>query len=111
APELLKFLDFVPIDLPLVPPEPAGDGSVRYRAPAPEFALRRFDITEGSALVPLTDAGPGIVLCTAGSAHLLDGSSEVRLDRGTAAWISATDTDIRARAADGPATLFCACVG
>lgn len=111
VPELLKVLDFEPIDLPLVLPEPAGDGSVRYRAPAPEFALRRFDITEGSALVPLTDAGPGIVLCTAGSAHLLDGSSEVRLDRGTAAWISATDTDIRARAADGPATLFCACVG
>ncbi|WP_280437874.1 mannose-6-phosphate isomerase, class I [Nocardia carnea] len=111
VPELLKVLDFEPIDLPLVLPEPAGDGSVRYRTPAPEFALRRFDITEGSALVPLTHAGPGIVLCTAGSAHLLDGVSEVRLDRGTAAWISATDTDIRARAADGPVTLFCACVG
>ena len=111
VPELLKVLDFEPIDLPLVLPEPAGDGSVRYRTPAPEFALRRFDITEGSALIPLTDAGPGIVLCTAGSAHLLDGISEVRLDRGTAAWISAADTDIRARAAGGPATLFCACVG
>ncbi|MBF6350818.1 MULTISPECIES: mannose-6-phosphate isomerase, class I [Nocardia] len=111
VPELLKVLDFEPIDLPLVLPEPAGDGSVRYRTPAPEFAMRRFDITEGSALVPLTDAGPGIVLCTAGSAHLLDGVSEVRLDRGTAAWISAADTDIRARAVDGPATLFCACVG
>lgn len=111
VPELLKVLDFEPIDLPLVLPEPAGDGSVRYRTPAPEFALRRFDIIEGSALVPLTDAGPGIVLCTAGSAQLLDGTSEVRLDRGTAAWISAVDKDIRARAVDGPATLFCACVG
>ncbi|MGI5216533.1 mannose-6-phosphate isomerase, class I [Nocardia sp. CA-290969] len=111
VPELLKVLDFEPIDLPVVLPEPAGDGSVRYRTPAPEFALRRFDITAGSALVPLTDAGPGIVLCTAGSARLRDGNSEVRLDRGTAAWISAADTDIRAQAADGPTTLFCACVG
>lgn len=111
VPELLKVLDFEPIDLPLVLPEPAGDGSVRYPTPAPEFALRRFDLTEGSALVPLTDAGPGIVLCTAGSARLLDGSAQVRLARGAAAWISATDTDIRAQAADGPATLFCACVG
>ncbi|MFI5720045.1 mannose-6-phosphate isomerase, class I [Nocardia sp. NPDC051750] len=111
VPELLKVLDFEPIDLPLVLPQPAGDGSVRYPTPAPEFALRRFDLTAGSALVPLTDAGPGIVLCTAGSARLLDGSSEVHLDRGTAAWISATDTDIRAQAADGPTTLFCACLG
>ncbi|WP_459547737.1 mannose-6-phosphate isomerase, class I [Nocardia sp. X0981] len=111
VPELLKVLDFEPIDLPLVLPEPAGDGSVRYPTPAPEFALRRFDLTEGSALVPLTDAGPGIVLCTAGSARLLDGGSQLKLERGAAAWVSAVDTDIRAQAADGPATLFCACVG
>ncbi|MFI2233054.1 mannose-6-phosphate isomerase, class I [Nocardia testacea] len=111
VPELLKVLDFEPIDLPLVLPEPAGDGSVRYPTPAPEFALRRFDLTAGSALVPLTDAGPGIVLCTSGSARLLDGDSKVTLTRGSAAWISATDKDIRAQATDEPATLFCACVG
>lgn len=111
VPELLKVLDFEPIDLPLVLPEPAGDGSVRYSAPAPEFALRRFDLTAGPALVPLTDAGPGIVLCTAGSARLLDGDSEVPLTRGTAAWVSATDKDICARAPEEPATLFWACVG
>ncbi|MGW0181568.1 mannose-6-phosphate isomerase, class I [Nocardia sp. NPDC003345] len=111
VPELLKVLDFEPIDLPLVLPQPAGDGSVRYPTPAPEFSLRRFDLTAGSALVPLTDAGPGIVLCTAGSARLLRGEHRVELTRGTAAWISAADTDIRAQAADGPASLFCACVG
>lgn len=111
VPELLKVLDFEPIDLPLVLPQPAGDGSVRYPTPAPEFALRRFDLTAGSALVPLTDAGPGIVLCTSGSVRLLDGDSKVSLTRGAAAWISATDKDIRAQATDGSATLFCACVG
>ena len=111
VPELLKVLDFEPIDLPLVLPEPAGDGSVRYRTPAPEFELRRFDLSEGAGLVPLTDAGPGIVLCTSGSARLLDGGRQVRIERGAAAWISAADTDVRAQAADGPATLFCSCSG
>ncbi|PXX68968.1 mannose-6-phosphate isomerase type 1 [Nocardia tenerifensis] len=111
VPELLRVLDFEPIDLPVVLPEPAGDGSVRYRTPAPEFELRRFDLTEGSAQVPLTAAGPGIVLCTTGSVRLLHGASELTLERGAAAWISAADTDIRARALDGAAQLFCACVG
>ncbi|BDT88759.1 mannose-6-phosphate isomerase, class I [Nocardia cyriacigeorgica] len=111
VPELLRVLDFEPIDLPVVLPEPAGDGSVRYRTPAPEFALRRFDLTAGSALVPLTEAGPGIVLCTAGSVRLFQGESELVLERGAAAWISAADSDVRAQALDGPAQVFCACVG
>ncbi|ASF11956.1 mannose-6-phosphate isomerase [Nocardia brasiliensis NBRC 14402] len=111
VPELLRVLDFEPIDLPVVLPEPAGDGSVRYTTPAPEFALRRFDLVAGSGQVPLTAAGPGIVLCTAGSVRLLRGSTELALQRGAAAWISATDTDIRAQAPDGDAQLFCACVG
>ncbi|MFD0363797.1 mannose-6-phosphate isomerase, class I [Nocardia sp. GCM10030253] len=111
VPELLRVLDFEPIDLPVVLPEPVGDGSVCYRTPAPEFALRRFDLIEGSAQVPLTAAGPGIVLCTSGSVRLLHGSSQLVLERGAAAWISAADTDIRAQAVDGNAQLFCACVG
>ncbi|WP_040837534.1 mannose-6-phosphate isomerase, class I [Nocardia brevicatena] len=111
VPELLRVLDFEPIDLPLVLPEPAGDGSVRYRTPAPEFALRRFDLIEGSGQVPLTEAGPGIVLCSSGTVRLRRDGSELVLGRGAAAWVSAADTDIRAQAVDGPAQLFCACVG
>lgn len=111
VPELLRVLDFEPIELPVVLPEPGGDGSVRYRTPAPEFALRRFDLTAGSAQVPLTAAGPGIVLCTAGSVALSRDSTELVIERGAAAWISAADTDIRARAVDGAAQVFCACVG
>ncbi|MEV0295144.1 mannose-6-phosphate isomerase, class I [Nocardia sp. NPDC050710] len=108
--ELLRVLDFEPIDLPVILPEPAGDGSVRYWTPAPEFALHRFDLTAGSAQVPLHD-GPGIVLVTAGTIRLLQNGVELMLGRGTAAWISAADSDIRAQAVDGPAQFFCACVG
>ncbi|WP_433732247.1 mannose-6-phosphate isomerase, class I [Nocardia sp. CA-129566] len=111
VPELLRVLDFEPIDLPVVLAEPAGDGSVRYRTPAPEFALRRFDLTAGSGQVPLTSAGPGIVLCTAGTARLLQGGTSLVLGRGAAAWISAADSEIRAQAVEGDAQLFCACVG
>jgi mannose-6-phosphate isomerase len=107
----LRVLDFEPIGLPVVLPEPAGDGSVRYRTPAPEFALRRFDLVAGSARVPLTAAGPGIVLCTAGTVRLFRDGSSLELTRGGAAWISAADTDIRAQAVDGRVQLFCACVG
>ena len=111
VPELLRVLDFEPIDLPVVLAEPAGDGSVRYRTPAPEFALRRFDLTVGSGQVPLASAGPGIVLCTAGSVRLLRDNEQLVLERGSAAWISAADSDIRAQTIDGDAQLFCACVG
>ncbi|WP_216908125.1 mannose-6-phosphate isomerase, class I [Nocardia noduli] len=110
VPELLRVLDFEPIDLPAVLPEPAGDGSVRYRTPAPEFALHRFDLTAGTGQVPLHD-GPGIVLCTAGTVRLLRGGQTLLLERGAAAWISAADSDIRAQAVDGAAQFFCACVG
>ena len=110
VPELLRVLDFEPIDLPVILPEPAGDGSVRYRTPAPEFALHRFDLTAGSAQVPLHD-GPGIVLVTSGTVRLLHDGATLVLERGAAAWISAADSDIRAQAVDGPAQFFCACVG
>lgn len=111
VPELLRVLDFEPIDIPFVLPEPAGDGSVRYRTPAPEFELRRFDIAAGAAQVPLTEAGPGIVLCTSGTVRLTDGGAELTIERGGAAWVSASDSAIRAQAVDGPAQLFCAGVG
>nr|WP_198428268.1 mannose-6-phosphate isomerase, class I [Nocardia bovistercoris] len=110
VPELLRVLDFEPIDLPVILPEPAGDGSVRYRTPAPEFALHRFDLAAGSGQVPLHD-GPGIVLCTSGVVRLLRDGAELLVTRGGGAWISAADSAIRAQAVDGPAQFFCACVG
>ncbi len=42
---------------------------------------------------------------------LRHGDDELTVGRGSAAWISAADSDIRARAVDGPAQVFCACVG
>ncbi|WP_278263338.1 mannose-6-phosphate isomerase, class I [Nocardia sp. AG03] len=111
VPELLRVLDFEPVDLPVIEPEPGPDGGVRYRTPAPEFALCRFDLPADGDAVMLADAGPGIVLCTAGTVELSQNGRTLTVERGSAAWISAADTDIRARAVRGPAQLFNACVG
>lgn len=111
VPELLRVLDFEPLRLPVVTPEPAGEHSFRYCTPAPEFALRRFELEAGAEPLPIPRTGPGIVLCTAGTVRLLQGRDELLIKPGGAGWISAADTNIRAQAVDGPAQLFCACVG
>ncbi|MEV6659295.1 mannose-6-phosphate isomerase, class I [Nocardia fluminea] len=111
VPELLRVLDFEPIDLPVIEPAPGSDGGIRYHTPAPEFALCRFDLGIDDEPVVLADAGPGIVLCTAGTVELSENGQTLVVERGSAAWISAADTDIKARALRGPAQLFSACVG
>ncbi|MFE6926312.1 mannose-6-phosphate isomerase, class I [Nocardia sp. NPDC057663] len=111
VPELLRVLDFEPIELPVIEPVLGADGSVRYRTPAPEFALCRFDLSADAEPVALADAGPGIVLCTEGTVELSQNGRVLTVACGSAAWISAADTDIKARAIGGPAQLFSACVG
>ncbi|MBF6327183.1 mannose-6-phosphate isomerase, class I [Nocardia transvalensis] len=110
VPELLRVLDFEPLDLPIVTPEPLGDGAFVYHTPAPEFELRRFDLGESAEPMPILSHGPGIMLCTAGTVRLRQGATELRITPGSAAWVSAADVNIRAQAVDGPAQLFCACV-
>ncbi|MBF6174597.1 mannose-6-phosphate isomerase, class I [Nocardia blacklockiae] len=116
VPELLRVLDFEPLDVPIVEPEPLGDPDAaspafRYRTPAAEFALCRFELGAGAEPIPVPRTGPGIILCTAGTVRLWQGADELRITPGGAAWISAADSHIRAQAVDGPAQLFCACVG
>ncbi|MEV5650418.1 mannose-6-phosphate isomerase, class I [Nocardia sp. NPDC052254] len=111
VPELLRVLDFEPLRLPIVEPEPVGPGTFRYRTPAPEFALRRFELAADAEPVEIPRTGPGIMLVTAGTVRLSQGGAALPITAGSAAWISAADTEIRAAAVDGPAQLFCACVG
>ncbi|WP_227980327.1 mannose-6-phosphate isomerase, class I [Nocardia spumae] len=111
VPELLRVLDFEPLRLPIIEPEPVGRESFRYRTPAAEFALRRFELTEGEGPMDIPRSGPGILLITAGRVRLTQHGDALPITAGSAAWVSATDTDIRAEAIGGPAQLFCACVG
>jgi mannose-6-phosphate isomerase len=68
APELMRVVDFTPAAPSLVVPE-CADGELRYRPPAPEFALTRYDLTR-SHEVP--GGLPRIVLCLEGETHLDD---------------------------------------
>ncbi|MFB7722747.1 mannose-6-phosphate isomerase, class I [Nocardia sp. NPDC056100] len=111
VPELLRVLDFEPLDLPIIEAEELGDGVFQYHTPAPEFALSRYELgADGEAVVIPHTAGPGIALCTHGTIAFSQGRDELRVECGHAAWISAADGAIRARAIDGPAQLFCATV-
>ncbi|MFI6868726.1 mannose-6-phosphate isomerase, class I [Nocardia sp. NPDC050406] len=111
VPELLRVLDFEPLELPIIEPETEGPGVFRYRAPAPEFTLRRIELEAGAEPVELPRSGPEIVLCTLGSLRLFQGGSVLDVPCGHAAWISASDGAIRAQSVDGPGQLFCAAVG
>ncbi|MFF2556205.1 mannose-6-phosphate isomerase, class I [Nocardia sp. NPDC058058] len=111
VPELLRVLDFEPLDLPIIEAEDLGDGVFQYHTPAPEFALSRYELgADGAAVVIPHTAGPGIALCTHGTIAFSQGRDELRVECGHAAWISAADGAIRARAIDGSAQLFCATV-
>ncbi|WP_067571256.1 mannose-6-phosphate isomerase, class I [Nocardia acidivorans] len=110
VPELLRVLDFEPLDLPIIEPEALGEGVFQYHTPAPEFALSRFELAADADPIAIPHTGPGIALCTHGTIRFLQGRDELRVDRGHAAWISASDGAIRAQAIDGPAQLFCATV-
>ncbi|MFE5284192.1 mannose-6-phosphate isomerase, class I [Nocardia sp. NPDC056611] len=111
VPELLRVLDFEPLDLPVVRAEQVSDSVFRYHTPAPEFALSRFELEPEAEPVTVVGSGPVIALVTHGRARLFQGNHDLIVECGRAAWISAADGGIRAQAVDGPAQLFCAAVG
>lgn len=89
VPELLRILDFSPLERPVVdavpevPPEAdPGDAveAVMYPVPAEEFHVSRITTTAPTTLT-LADDGPQILLCTRGRAG--------DLLPGTGAWIAA----------------------
>ncbi|MGB3372581.1 MAG: mannose-6-phosphate isomerase, class I, partial [Rhodococcus sp. (in: high G+C Gram-positive bacteria)] len=111
-------LDFEPADVSILEPDVDTAGvPVVYRTPASEFALSRSMLADGSS-VTLDSAGPQIVLCTGGRVALAadtdsagGGGVELVLERGTAAWVSASDPVITAIARWGDAEIFAATVG
>ncbi|WP_458688116.1 mannose-6-phosphate isomerase, class I [Nocardia tengchongensis] len=111
VPELLRVLDFEPLDLPVIEAERVSDSVFRYHTPAPEFGLSRFELAADAEPVPVVGSGPVIALVTHGRVRLLQGGHDLIVERGRAAWISAADGGIRAQAVDGAAQLFCAAVG
>ncbi|WP_068154151.1 mannose-6-phosphate isomerase, class I [Rhodococcus phenolicus] len=110
VPELLRVLDFRSPDVPILEAVPAGAAEVRYRTPAPEFALSRLEPAPGSP-VTLAPCGPQILLCTAGTVRLGCGGAGVELTPGHSVWISAADPELTVEALTAGAQVFRARLG
>lgn len=113
VPELLRVLDFAPLDDPRAAVHPDGI-ELRYDTPAPEFAAALLTL-DGDSLGRQIDApahhdGPQILVCTLGSVTVHVKSGELSLDRGQAAWIAADDGPVRLESGQ-PSQLFRATVG
>jgi mannose-6-phosphate isomerase len=116
--ELLRVLDFTPVLDAHVATRSDGV-ECRSQTPAAEFAASVITL-DGEHLGHEVDApshhdGPQILVCTQGSVTVraksgIGETSEVQMDRGSAAWVAADDGPIRLQASR-PSALFRATVG
>jgi mannose-6-phosphate isomerase len=115
VPELLRILDFTPADAQSLHPRLEHEGfELRYRTPTAEFAVSVLTI-DGADLGHQIDApcrhdGPQILVCARGAAAVQAKTNTLALQRGSAAWVSADDGQIRL-VAETPTKLFRATVG
>lgn len=141
VPELLRVLDFRPIDAPVLVPK--GPAPAWFDTPAPEFRLGAivFDPAAtdrvgtggdprtggdpdtpaeagvgghvpNGADVPLPVGCPRIVLCTSGRALLRSQDAVLEVPRGGAAWLDAGDVVVVAAAeSEVPTRLYVAAAG
>jgi mannose-6-phosphate isomerase len=108
--ELLRVLDFTPIDAVDLRPDIHEDGPRRvYRPPVDEFEVTKWTLNNGrigqEVIALESERGPHIFLCIDGSGNMMDAKSSLHLERGDAAWVSHCDRPIRL-IADRPCTLF-----
>lgn len=116
VPELLRVLDFESVDVPVLHAAATDRvGEAAYETPAPEFRLSRIDLdasgTGAGAATTFDPDGPQILLCTSGAAKIGCGSQSLMLERGAAAWISASDSEVHIQAYAEDTTIFRAGVG
>ncbi|NJC71533.1 mannose-6-phosphate isomerase, class I [Planosporangium thailandense] len=88
--ELLRVLRFEVLADPVVRPRPLGPGLVTWPTPVEDFALHRAELAGGRVTLP--GHGPRIVFCLRGEVRVDDGSGEVVLTGGQAAFGAAGRT-------------------
>jgi mannose-6-phosphate isomerase len=112
VPELLRVVDFVATDQPVLSGETCGRQTV-YRTPMPEFQLSRLDWAAGETEQVALDTGwPQILLSVAGSVlvHAADGRV-LSLPRGSAAWLAAGAPPVTVGATGEQTRVFVASTG
>ncbi|MGQ8392730.1 mannose-6-phosphate isomerase, class I [Mycobacteroides abscessus] len=89
VPELLRVLDFSPASEAHLHVETVTDGAqTRYRTPAREFALSRFDLAAGEP-TQVGIKGPRILLCTQGDVTLDGSGAGLKMRAGQSVWVPA----------------------
>ena len=104
VPELMRVLDFSPVDVPLQSGEPVpGTDEVVFPTPSPEFRLSRLDLCDRP--LTLLHDGPQVLLVLEGELHLHaeHGGAQLTVGRGQSVWLAAADGPVRV---SGPATVF-----
>lgn len=110
--ELQRVVDFTPTADPRVAPQPLGvapDGTrvSRFPVPVDDFTVTRVDLDLGSAL-SVTDAGPRILVCTAGEAQVSAVEQSLTLTPGHSAFAPARTGALTLSSvnAEHPTTVF-----
>jgi mannose-6-phosphate isomerase len=91
VPELLRVLDFQPLRVAIISPEPNGAEHC-YETPAREFRLSYFDVTSQPLRVAVQ--GPEIWLVTSGNVALATGGRTVTLGGGRSAFVQAQSREL-----------------
>ncbi|MGO1182857.1 MAG: mannose-6-phosphate isomerase, class I [Micrococcaceae bacterium] len=110
--ELQRVVDFTPTTDPRVSPEscadvPAGARVSRFPVPVEDFTVTRVDLDPDSALT-LPDAGPRILVCTAGRTQVSATRESLDLAPGRSAFAPAQTGALTLHAvnAEHPTTVF-----
>lgn len=114
VPELRRVVAFEPLPVPYTNPEPAGEGTVRYRPPFEEFSLTQLSAEGSEAPDPCRLHGPAIAVGTRGTARVACGGQAETLAPGEAVFLTAEQTaahDLKLTSTDGEeATVYVACL-
>lgn len=100
--ELIKVVDFDPIDPELTKPDAICAGLLHYPTPCPEFDVWRVETTADTPAVELPGAGSARVFFLMSGSGTLTGSGDtLQLSQGEAAFVTADERPIFSGAAVG----------
>ncbi|VXC00753.1 mannose-6-phosphate isomerase [Arthrobacter sp. 9V] len=101
VPELLKTVRFEALGVPRVEASGTEFGQELYCPPFKEFQLQRIELGPGTEPVPLAQTGPAVVVVVSGAVLLDSPKSDLRLERGAAAFIPDIEAPVNVHPVQG----------
>ncbi|MBT2538066.1 mannose-6-phosphate isomerase, class I [Arthrobacter sp. ISL-69] len=109
VPELLATVEFESVGVPMLDAEVSALGQELYRPPFREFQLQRIVLEPDGAAVPLAQSGAAVIMVVSGSVLLDSPKGDLHLDRGTSAFLPASEAPVNVHpvaSATGRAVAF-----